>query len=244
MPPERRMLIIASVLVIAISVAFILRGLVFTIRHVRVVGVQHLGWEQVAISAGLSPASNYFNLNENKIREGINSNRYLIYERMEKVFPSTLVLFVRERVPVASIHYIGISYLMADDGMILERTKDLALHADLMTISGLDLRSIREGSYPQSTRVNQMDVCIDLTRELIAQGFNRQIREINLSELSSITLYTRDGYSINLGNGTQLRAKIGTVRGVIEECRRLGFEPGVLEATVPAEATYRPDTLV
>lgn len=242
MSPERRILIIASVLLIAISAAFIIRNLVFSIRHVRVVGTQNVGWEQVARSAGLNPSSNYFNLKEERIREGINSNRYLIYERLETVFPNTVVLFVRERLPVASIHYIGISYIMADDGMILERTKNLNQYPDLMTVSGLDLRDIRQGSIPQSTRINQMDVCVDLTRELIAQGFNRQVKDINLSELSSIYLTTTDGYSVHLGNGTQLRAKIGTVRAVVEECRRRGYEPGVIEATVPGEATYRPDT--
>lgn len=242
MTPERRMLIIASVLLILVSAAFIARNLLFTIRHVRVVGTQHVGWEQVARSAGLSPSSNYFNLNEARIREGINSNRYLVYERMEAVFPNTVVLFVRERLPVASIHYIGISYIMADDGMILERTRDLSKYAHLMTVSGLDLRDIRLGSYPQSTRVNQMDTCVALTRELIGQGISSQVLDINVSELSSIYFSTHDGFSIHLGDGTNLRAKVGTVRAVLDECRRREYKPGVIEATVPGEATYRPDS--
>lgn len=241
MTPERRMMIIASVVIILVSAAFIIRNLVFTIRHVRVVGTQSIGWDQVARSAGLSPSSSFFNLKEDRIRDGINSNRYLIYEGMETVFPSTVVLFVRERRPIANIHYIGISYIMAEDGMILERTKDLNQYPDLMTISGLDLRDIRQGSYPMSTKVNQMDVCVELTRELVLQGFSSQVKDINLSELSNIYLSTRDGFSIHLGYGSELRAKIGTVRAVVDECRRRGYQPGVIEATVPGEATYRPD---
>lgn len=243
MTPQRRMFIIASVLIVVISIAFVLRAAVFSIRNVRVVGIQQLSWQDVARSAMLSPSSNYFNLNENKIREGINSNRYLVYERMETVFPNTLVLFVKERQPAASINYIGISYIMADDGMVLEKTKDLGKYAGLMTISGLDLRDIRTGSVPMSTRLTQMDTCIALTRELKAQGFHPQIKDINLSEPTSVYLSTTDGYSIHLGDGQQLRAKIGTVRAVLEECRRRGYSPGVIEATIPGEATYRPVTL-
>ena len=59
MTPERRILIIACTLLIAVSLAFILRGMVFTIRNVRVVGIHNLSWQQVALSAGLGPSSNF-----------------------------------------------------------------------------------------------------------------------------------------------------------------------------------------
>ena len=243
MTPEKRMLIIGSVLVLLVSGAFLVRSLVFTIRNLHVVGLQNLTWQQVAASAGLNSSSNYFGLNEERIKNGINANRYLVYERMQRVFPNTLVLYVRERRPVASIHYIGVAYIMADDGMILEKIRDLQLDLKIPTISGLALRDIRQGSVPVSTKFGQVETCVALTGELTLQGFSEQIADINLSEPTSIYMITRDGYSIHLGDGTQLRAKIGTVRAVIQELRRRQFQGGVIEATIPGEATYRPGSV-
>lgn len=243
MTPERRILIIACTLLIAVSFAFILRGMVFTIRNVRVVGIHNLSWQQVALSAGLGPSSNYFNINEERIREGINANRYLIYERMQKVFPNTLFLYVHERQPIASINYIGIAYIMAEDGMILESTRNLGEVNTLMTVSGLALRDIREGKPPLSTKVGQVEAAIGLIQELLNQGYAQQIEDINLSEPTSIYMTTRDGFSVHLGDSNHLRAKLGTVRAVIEELKRRQHTGGVIEATVPGEATYRPDSI-
>lgn len=243
MTPERRMLIISCVLIMIVSLAFILRSLVFTIRHVRVVGIHNVSWQQVALSAGLGPSSNYFNVSEQRIREGIDANRYLVYERMQKIFPNTLILYVRERQPVASINYIGIAYIMADDGMILDQTRNLAQRESLITVSGLALRDIREGKPPLSTKPGQVESAIGLVQELLAQGYTQQVEDINLSEPTSIYMTTKDGFSVHLGDGSQLRAKIGTARAVIEKLKAMQYTGGIIEATVPGEATYRPDSI-
>lgn len=243
MTPERRILIIVSVLLIVVGLAFLIRGLVFRIKHIRVVGLHNLSWQEVARSAGISSSSNYFGLDEKRIRDGINANRYLVYERMQKIPPSTLVLYVRERRPIASINYIGIAYVMAEDGVILERSRELNEYYGLMTVSGLALRDIRIGSVPLSTRFGQIETCIELARELHMQGFGNQVRDINLSEVTRIYLTTRDGFSVHLGDGKYLRAKIGTVRAVIQRLRENGITSGVIEATVPGEVTYRPDSV-
>ena len=236
------MLIISCVLLMAVSVAFILRATLFSIRFVRVIGIHNLTWEQVASSAGITKSSNYFSLREDKIRDGINANRFLVYERMQKVFPNSVVLYVRERQPIASINYIGVSYIMADDGIILSRTQQPAGSSPLMRISGLALRDIREGKLPLSTKEGQIESCIALAQEIYMQNFSDEILDINLSEPTRIYLTTRDGYSIHLGDISSLKAKIGTVRAVLPELRRLGRVGGTIEATVWGEATHRPES--
>ena len=53
-------------------------------------------------------------------------------------------------------------------------------------------------------------------------------------------MLTGNGYTVHLGNTENLRAKIGTVRAVEEELQRMGHKDGVIEASVPAVATYTP----
>ncbi len=79
----------------AVALLFILRFYVFTISHVQVVGNRMISLKEVAQSAGLDRCLLYFIVNEEEIRQGINANRYLDFEKMEKVFPNTLILYVR-----------------------------------------------------------------------------------------------------------------------------------------------------
>ena len=64
--------------------------------------------------------------------------------------------------------------------------------------------------------------------------------ELNLSSLESIYIVTLDGFTANIGSAEELRAKIGTVRAVVRELRNREKKGGMIEATVPVQASYRP----
>ena len=237
----KKLLTLLSTMIIILCLLFIIRDNVLVIRHLTVNGNHNVPWQVVALSAGLNETSNYFNLNETKIREGINRNRYLIYLSMEKYFPSTLVLNIKERIPVGYVRYIGIDYIMADDGMILEKGEKLPMTENMTRISGLSIQDIRVGSVPSVKFARQMGACIDLMKELVLQGMMGDVLEISFAEADNIYLITADGFTVHLGDGNYLRAKVGTMRAVLQELRKQQHHGGVIEATVPGEANYRPD---
>lgn len=231
--------VVLAALVLAI---FWVRDVFLIIRNVEVQGVRQRPWQEVAIAAGFDKPVNYFGLNEDRIREGINSNRYYTYLGMDKNFPNSVTLRVRERIPVAYLHYIGVGYLLGDDGLVLEQTRELEQTQGYASITGMQIRDIRVGAVPTGTRPQQLTSALSVLRELAMQGYLENIQDVNVTEPTSILLITRDGYAVHIGDDEQLRAKIGTVRAVIEDLKRRGFTGGVIEATMPGEATYRPET--
>ena len=70
----KRLITFVGLLVIFVSAAFLIRDNVLVIRNLTVNGIKNIPWQTVALSAGLNASSNYFNLNENAIRSGINRN--------------------------------------------------------------------------------------------------------------------------------------------------------------------------
>ena len=50
-----------------------------------------------------------------------------------------------------------------------------------------------------------------------------------MTEPTNILLITRDGYAAHIGDDEQLRAKIGTVRAVIEDLKRRDFQVALLK---------------
>ncbi|MGI6738675.1 MAG: cell division protein FtsQ/DivIB [Christensenellales bacterium] len=231
---------VISILVISISIAFILRETVFTINNVAVVGNINIPNEIVLSSAGINSSSNFFNVNEDEIARNIDSNRYLKYLSMEKRFPNGLTIYVKERIPAACINYIGIMYILADDGVVLETTKSSDITGGLVSITGLDIQNIHVGSLPEVRKIERLASCIDLLRELIEQGVINNVSLISFTD-TNIYLSLRDNYTVNLGDGNYLRAKIGTARGVLIELRKQNLSNGIIEATKPGEATFRPE---
>ncbi|MGI6688493.1 MAG: cell division protein FtsQ/DivIB [Christensenellales bacterium] len=236
----RRALTMIGVLVGLVILAFVLRYYVFTISHVRVVGNRAIPWQEVARAAGLDRKLLYFTVNEAEIESGIKANRYLDYQGMEKVFPNTLILYVRERSPSAFFTHLGVGFVMAEDGMILEKTRDIRMRQGLIEVSGLAIwGQLESGMFPVGGRPGQLEALVALVKELTDQGYSAQVKDINVADESNLIMTTQDDYTVRLGDAENLRAKIGTVRAVIEELKRRSLIGGILEASIPGEATYR-----
>ena len=234
-----RATLIAVIALLAVT-AFFAREQLLKIRNAEVIGLVSLTREEVLAQAGISASSTYFSLNEEKIRERINDNRYLEFVSLERVWPSGVILVVNERQPVANILHMGVQYVISQDGMVLESSSQITLDNGCMKVTGMNVRDIRVGSVMVCQRTERLEAMQALLLELQLQQITGKISELNLASLDSIYLVTVDGYTANLGDAQELRAKIGTVRAVVEELRRRGLSGGMIEATVPGQASYRP----
>ena len=197
-PPRRRsgVLSVLCALILVLSVAVILNETLLQIQDVEVKGISIISKAEAKQSAGLDKAVGYFNVNEKKIAEGINSNHYLIYERMEKQFPNSLTIYVKERVPVARAQQMGTNYYLDDQGMVLEKSY-LRLNSgspdDMVVVTGLKPKELRVGSTLAAGTANHMKAYLELFQELELQDYLSQISELNITDPESIYLVTRDG---------------------------------------------------
>ena len=239
-PAKRGLYTLIAVLVMLTVAAIFVRDQVFKIRDVEIRSVQNISQEEVMRLSGITANTSYFGLNEEKIRAGIESNRYLRFESMEKVWPNGVILNIQERQPCINVLNAGIQYVVASDGMVLEAYASLRLDNGCIKTTGLNIRDIRVGSQVVCYNSEQLDAMLNIVAELDAQGCMNEIAEMNLSMLDSIYLVTTDSYVANIGDAQQLRPMIGTVRAVVTELRNRGLKGGMIEATVPGEASYRP----
>lgn len=239
-PAKRGLYTLIAVLVMLTVAAIFVRDQVFKICDVEIRSVQNISQEEVMRLSGITANTSYFGLNEEKIRAGIESNRYLRFESMEKVWPNGVILNIQERQPCINVLIAGIQYVVASDGMVLEAYALLRLDNGCIKTTGLNIRDIRVGSQIICYNSESLDAMLDIAAELDAQGCINEIAEMNLSDLNGILLVTIDSYIANIGNTQQLRPKIGTVRAVVSELRSRGLKGGTIEAIVPGEASYRP----
>lgn len=227
-------------LVAVLGILLLLRYAVFTVRNIHITGLRAMTQQQAIRLSGLDRGLFYFTLKEEQVRDSINKNRYLQFESMEKIFPNALSVKVMERYPFAFFTHLGVGYVLAQDGMILEQTRDLRMGDDLILVNGLAVWGQQSpGAFPASTDPAQSDGMIALFEKLLLWGFDTQIKSIDIAQSLSISMQTDDGYTINLGSDENLHAKIGTVFSVVNALRQRQMTGGIIEATLPGEATYQ-----
>lgn len=246
-PPTRRKLrpgakaALLSLLTVLAATVFLFGGL-FRIRTIEVKGNRLFSADDVIREAGLHYGDGSFSVNENRVKDALEENHYLQFVAMEKRMPGTLILTVRERQAQVNVHVQGHTYLMDEEGMVLEESTE-GLVASLPLVTGVQARSAMVGKMIVPGNEDQLTVFQMLMDELIQQGYLKDVAELKVSDPESLYMLTRDGYTIHLGDGEQLRAKIGTARAVVAKLKEMNHQGGVIDASVPAVATYIPSDL-
>jgi cell division protein FtsQ len=113
--------------VIAVIAALIGAGLVaathtaiFSAEAIRVRGANHLTKGDVLRLSGLERGVNVFHLDPGSVADRIERDPWVARATVTKDLPSTLILTIRERFPVAVVNDGSVERLVGDDGGLLD----------------------------------------------------------------------------------------------------------------------------
>ncbi len=254
--PRRKSLLmpVLGLILILGGILAVLRFAVFSVREIRVDGNRTLSAEAVIQSSGIRPGTNILTLDEGRIEQMINGNYRLQFKYLDKQLPSTVIIGVREREPCCWLTYCGIQYSMDKNRMVLSESEEMTLEAgagglqeqpeafrNLVEVKGLQIRS---GCFVGQTlnlfSPDQQLLFSELFLEMKVLGCTGEIQEADLSNLSSVLLTTRDGYTVALGDGSQIHAKLRSMLLVREELKRMEERGGTINVVTPETPLYSP----
>lgn len=230
-------ILIVAAIVITVLILFRIKTSVVTID---VTGCKHYSKEQICSLAGVNVGMSRFSVNEKTIKERLSSERYLVFDEVT-LNDGNLVLRVHERVCRARFQIGSVYYLMDEEGMVLEKLDANSTGSAYPIVGGLHVRSARVGNVIVPSLTNQLSAYQDVMLELIEQNFLSQVSELNLTSVSSIYLTLRTGYTVQLGDPDDVRAKIGTLRAVLPNLQSMRVQGGVIDVTIPGNAVYSPN---
>src|SRR5712691_4366298 len=123
-PPQRRRKLIAAISLVSAVVllgvaAAAVTGPLFRARTVHVRGEVHLSHADVLRIAGIVGDTNVFTFDAGGAELKLERDPWIAHATVTKDFPSTLVVAIRERVPVAVAEAGGVPRLVAQDGTLL-----------------------------------------------------------------------------------------------------------------------------
>ena len=235
-----RALMILCILILCIWGA--LRLTIFSLREIRIEGNHMISDEEILQISGIHLKESLLQLDEKKVEERINADYRLQFRYLEKKIPSQAVLRVREREACCWLTYGGILYTMDKSRMVMYETEDLEhLPAELVEVKGLKIRSgCRTGQTLTLNDQRQELLISNLFLEMKVLGCTADILEVDLSNLASLLMMTRDGYTVSLGNTDALHAKLRSLMLVRDKLISMGMSGGTINLTNPESPLYSP----
>jgi len=248
LPPTRahpggRVVVYVIVLVaVLVGVAAMVGTELFRITDIRVVGNHVVPAEEVIRLSGVKKGGNILALSDDRIAEAIAGNRYLKLVCVEHD-NHTVTLQVYEREAAAFTVVRGIYYVMDRRGMVLEEYADEgSMAAHLIRADKLNVHSCIVGKHLSLYDEGVMDAYVQLMLEFKAMGIADQIKELYLDDLDNISLSTRSGYFVRLGDETYLHGKLRSMTLVMEELQNRGYQGGTIDVSVREKPTYSPES--
>ena len=236
--PNRSLLRLVAFLVIISLSLVILQMIIFRLKTVYVIGNKQISAEHIVSLTGLAKGDNIFSVNEDKVRDQLDQDHWIILNHLYKQYPNEIYLFVDEREIVASMQWLGIEYTLDIDGMVMEEYSDMNYAGNVPTVHGFKVSNAAVGSF-LSVSDEQLVAYSSIVSELTIQRYAEHVVSINVSDVDSLTLFTTDGITVQLGNRDYMRAKIGAMRTDIAYLQQLGETSGVLDVTVPEDGKFR-----
>lgn len=223
-----RVLTVAAVLAVLASGWWVTNSPLFHLRSLRLEGLRHLSAPQVRSLAGVTPSTNLFWLSPSMIARRVERSPWVSEASVSRVLPSTLVIRVTERRPVAIL--AGRRLLVAGDGMILgPNPGGLRLPV---------LQAPRDGVQPGMRLASAfpgLGVARGLAPDLLAS-----VARITADREGEATAVLRDGTTAMFGQPVMVPAKSRALQSVLRWAARSGVRPRYVDVRAPAAPALLP----
>ncbi len=239
-PGRKRLSILLGIAAAAILSAVLYYG-VFSVREIRIVGNRQIPASEIIRLSGLRNGMPIFPIRGEDVEKRLKQNPVLKFRYLEKELPGTVVLSVREREACCWMTWNGILYAMDKQRMVLYETEDLTVRpANLVRVDGLDIRSTARLGQILILENQQQAIFSNLFLEMKVLSCTELIEEADLSNISSLLLTTRDGFTVAMGDGTNIHAKLRAMLVTREELLSRDYHGGVINVSLPETPIFSP----
>ncbi len=212
-PGRTRLVVVAfALLILASAVLTALRSPYFEVERVEVHGTRELATEQVVMLCGLGPRVNIFDVDLARLAERVMADPMVDKAVATRRLPSTIVVEVVERTPVAVLPYAG--YYVRVDGRgvaigLVESYRDKALPL----LTGLSVNSVELGREIDAPDIDQ---ALDVVRAL-PQDILDEVSEVNFQPEEGFSVCLTGGTRVVLGTGTadEFASRLGVLQAIL-----------------------------
>ena len=242
--PRKGWVFLGTAALLAALWAGIYYGL-FAVRSIQVTGNSQIPASEVIRLSGIRTGMPILSISATDVEQRMKQNPVLKFRYLEKELPGNVVLAVREREACCWMTWNGILYTMDKQQMVLFETEDLTVRpAELVRVDGLDIRSTAMvGQQLVLDSREQREIFTNLFLEMKVLGCTAMIEEADLSNISSLILTTRDGFTVALGDGSNIHAKLRAMLITREELLNRGYQGGVINVILPETPVFSPETV-
>ena len=210
----------------------------FQVHTVLAAGNARFTSAYVEAIADVEEGTHMLSLNMEQIRQNImEAEPYLQVVGVRRQLPDTVIIEVSERRPAAYRPY-GASWLLIDINTdILEITETNTV-PECPVVEGISVDNPEIGALLETQDAFKISVMQEILQDLDQRDLFALIAVVDLTNINNITMESRDGLEIRLGQAERIGDKIKWVQNRLPALAREGQSDGLLDVSSGSFATY------
>ena len=228
----------ASVAILALVLWLLLANLVFVVRDVQVVGAGEIPEADVRRLSGIRLGSRIFGIDENRVRLDVESDGRVAFVSLSSRLPNRVVLTVRPRSEDAVILQAGKILVLDSDGYVVS-VSDTVPNGNAVYVTGLRASYYTLGRQLDTAdgRCGCMKAVLEALKNQHATGY---VSELSVADTADLRIISRTGMTVNLGDSSDMEAKITWMAGALSDLEARGETTGTLDVSSGTKADYAP----
>jgi cell division protein FtsQ len=213
-------LVAAAALIVAAGLVAATYTPLFAADAIRVRGAHHLTKAEILRASGLERGVNVFHLDADAIEARIEREPWVAEATLTKELPGTLVVTIRERVPVAVVNDGSVERLVADDGGLL----GIGAPSNLPRIVADEGATTTDAAAVRSAA----DVVAAMRPDV-----RRQVAFVRLLRGGDVALELRSGITVVYGSPDDATSKAQALTAMLRYAERTGERYTSIDVSVP-----------
>lgn len=202
----------------------------FDMRTLTVAGNRRFTYQELARMGGVDRDTNVLWFSETAVEDRLERNPWVVSAEVTRTLPTTLRLDMIERAAVALVARSGQRYLVAGDGMILEKA-DRTIRLPVVDGS-FDVVTVGARIPPRTPGL--------LAVKELSPELRRRVTAARVNDAGILTLELRDGISVIYGDAGQAFHKARVLRLVLAWATRHGLQPRRVDVRAPVTPALLP----
>lgn len=229
-------------LIAALALWLLLTRFVFLVRDVEVEGAQSVPEPDVVRLSGIRLGTRLGDVDAALVRSGVESSGALALVDVQRRYPFTVVITVRERSRDAVILQAGKILVLDSDGYVVSAGDSMPAES-VPYVTGLKPSTYRIGQ-----RLSATDAALDAMKAVLealkAQDATGYASELNVEDLKDIRILTRKGTTVLLGDSDNMAAKIAWMSRALADLENRGESLGRLDVSSGRRGDFLPGVTV
>lgn len=214
--------------VVAATAVGLTRSPFVNARTIRVHGASHLTRSDVLRMAQIAVGVNVFMLDAGAAERRLEADPWVAEATISKRLPSTLVVDIQERSPVAVIESTGLLRLVAGDGTMLDAADPGV---------SLPLIASAEATAPEPSPMAVHDAARAVAA--MAPFLRRQVAQVSILADGTLRVDLRGGAPVSYGPAVDLVAKANALQALLRWASSQGAAIASVDVRVPSAPTAR-----